>query len=76
MMRAVGCVLMAWALSAPVLAERLTLEEALASVHAPHPDRRVAESELALARADREQAGSRQDFSLFLDGSLNAHLPT
>lgn len=75
-MRAVGCVLIAWALSAPVLAERLTLEEALASVNAPHPDRRVAESELALARADREQAGSRQDFSLFLDGSLRTgHRP-
>lgn len=70
MMRAVACVLLAWVLSAPVWAERLTLEEALASVSAPHPDRRVAESELALARADREQAGSRQDFSLFLDGSL------
>ena len=70
MIRAAACVLLAWVLSAPVWAERLTLEEALASVSAPHPDRRVAESELTLARADRAQAGSRQDFSLFLDGSL------
>lgn len=67
--RALGF-LLAWALSAPALAERLTLEEALAAVAAPHPDRRVAESDLAVARADLEQAASRQDFSLFLDGAL------
>lgn len=64
--------LLACALSAPAAAERLTLDEALASVAAAHPDRRVAESELALAHADREQAASRQDFSLFLDGSLRS----
>ncbi|OZA27276.1 MAG: hypothetical protein B7X91_09045 [Hydrogenophilales bacterium 17-64-11] len=63
-------VLLACALSAAASAERLTLDQALASVAAPHPDRRVAESALALSRADREQAASRQDFSLFLDGSL------
>lgn len=75
-MRAVAWGLLAWALSAPVWAERLTLDEALASVSAAHPDRRVAESELALARADREQAGSRQDFNLFLEGSLRTgHRP-
>ncbi|MGA9163837.1 MAG: TolC family protein [Thiobacillus sp.] len=51
-------------------AEPLTLEEALASVAAPHPDRQMAESELALARADRDEAASRQDFRLFLDGTL------
>ncbi len=75
-MRVIGWVLMAWALSAPVLAEKLTLEDALASVSAAHPDRRIAESELAVARADRDQAGSRQDFNLFLDGSLRTgHRP-
>lgn len=75
-MRAIGWVLMAWTLSAPVLAEKLTLEDALASVSAAHPDRRIAESELAVARADREQAGSRQDFNLYLDGSLRTgHRP-
>ncbi|MBT9590719.1 MAG: TolC family protein [Thiobacillus sp.] len=75
-MRTAACMLLAWALSAPVWAERLTLEAALASVSAPHPDRRVAESELALARADRDQAGSRQDFNLFLEGSLRTgHRP-
>ncbi len=58
------------ALAAPASAAPLTLEEALASVSAPHPDRRVAESELAMARADREQAESRRDFNLYLDGSL------
>lgn len=75
-MRVIGWVLMAWTLSAPVLAEKLTLEDALASVSAAHPDRRIAESELAVARADRDQAGSRQDFNLFLDGSLRTgHRP-
>ncbi|HJX58030.1 MAG TPA: TolC family protein, partial [Thiobacillus sp.] len=70
MRRAAWSALLACALSAAAAAERLTLDEALAAVSAAHPDRRVAESELALSRADREQAASRQDFSLFLDGSL------
>lgn len=58
------------ALPGAVLAERLTLEQALASATAAHPERQIAASELALSRADRELAASRQDFSLFLDGSL------
>lgn len=70
MRRTAWVALLAWALSGTASAEQLTLEEALASVESPHPDRRVAESELALARANREEAGSRQDFSLFLDGNL------
>lgn len=70
MRRATWVALLACALSAPASAEPLTLEEALASVAAPHPDRRIAESDLALARANRDEAASRQDFSLFLDGSL------
>ncbi len=72
MKRAACSALLACALAAPALAERLTLDEALAAVSAAHPDRRVAESELALSRADRDQAASRQDFSLFLDGSLRS----
>ncbi|MDD1633667.1 MAG: TolC family protein, partial [Methylococcaceae bacterium] len=52
------------------MAETLTLEEALATVAAPHPDRQIAESDLALARADRDQVASTQDFRLFLDGTL------
>jgi len=70
-MRAAWSMVLACALSgAATAAERLTLDEALAAVAAAHPDRRMAESDLALSRADRDQAGSRQDFSLFLDGSL------
>lgn len=64
------CLLLVCALSAPALAERLTLDEALASVAAPHPELRIAESDLALARADRDQADSRQGFSLSIDGDL------
>jgi outer membrane protein TolC len=72
-MRRVACsALLVCALSGAAGAAPLTLDEALATVSAAHPDRRVAESELALSRADREQAASRQDFSLFLDGSLRS----
>jgi outer membrane protein TolC len=74
MRRAAWVALLAWTLSAPTSAERLTLDEALASVTAPHPDRRIAESELALARADRQEAASRQDFNLFLEGALRTGL--
>ncbi len=70
MKRAAWSVVLAWALSGAAGAESLTLDEALAAVAAAHPDRRMAESDLALSRADRDQAASRQDFSLFLDGSL------
>ena len=70
MKRVAWSALLACALSTAAVAERLTLDEALAAVSAAHPDRRVAESDLALSRADRDLAASRQDFSLFLDGSL------
>lgn len=55
-----------------VSAEPLTLEEALSAAAAPHPDWRIAEAELEAARADRDQAGSRQDFTLMLDGALRS----
>ncbi len=70
MMRFGYGMLLACALSASALAERLTLDEALASVAAPHPELRIAESDLALARADRDQADSRQGFSLSIEGDL------
>ncbi|WP_324779173.1 TolC family protein [Thiobacillus sedimenti] len=74
-MRRAACVAwLAWMLSMPAFAERLTLEAALATVDAEHPDRRLAESEVALARAGREEAASRQDFNLYLDGSLRTGL--
>ncbi len=48
----------------------LTLSETLATADAGHPDLAIAESDLAASLADRDLAGSRQDFNLFLDGSL------
>lgn len=69
-MREVWVALLAWTWLASASAESLTLEEALATVAAPHPDRLIAESDLALARADRDQMASTQDFRLFLDGAL------
>ncbi len=70
MMRSLVCALLACLLAAPALAQRLSLEEALAAVSAPHPDRRLAESELTIALAERDQELSRTDFALYLDGSL------
>ena len=70
MTRGAWSALLACALSTAAMAERLTLDEALAAVSAAHPDRRIAESELELARADREQAASLRDFNVFLDGAL------
>jgi outer membrane protein TolC len=74
MTRAAWGALLACALSTAAMAERLTLEEALAAASTSHPDRRIAESDLAVARADRQQAESLQDFSLFLDGALRTGL--
>lgn len=70
MTRGAWLALLACVLSGAASGEPLTLEEALASVAAAHPDRRIAESDLALARANRDDAASRTDFSLFLDGAL------
>ncbi|HMA10995.1 MAG TPA: TolC family protein [Steroidobacteraceae bacterium] len=70
MTRGAWSALLACALSTAAMAERLTLDEALSAVSGAHPDRRIAESELALARADREQAASLRDFNVFLDGAL------
>jgi outer membrane protein TolC len=69
-MREVWVALLAWVWMTAASAETLTLDEALATVAAPHPDRRIAESDLAVARADRDQVASIQDFRLYLDGSL------
>jgi outer membrane protein TolC len=72
MRRAAWSALLACALAAPARAERVTLDEALAAASAAHPDRRVAESELGVSRAERDQAASQKDFSLFLDGALRS----
>ena len=69
-MRTAWAVLLAGAWLSVASAEPLTLEAALATVADPHPDRLIAESDLAIARADRDQAASKQDFHLFLDGAL------
>ena len=71
-MREVWVALLACAWMTAASAETLTLDEALATVAAPHPDRRIAESDLAVARADLDQVASLQDFRLYLDGSLAA----
>lgn len=62
--------LLCWPLMTHAADKALTLSEALAAADAPHPDLSIAESDLALSLADRDLAGSRQDFNLFLDGAL------
>ena len=74
MRRSAWSVALAFALTTAAMAEPLTLDEALAAVSADHPDRRMAESDLAMYRADREQAASRQHFNLFLEGALRTGL--
>ena len=49
----------------------LTLAEALAYADAAHPDLALAEGDLAVSLAEREQAASRQDFYPYLDGMLS-----
>lgn len=71
MKRVAWAALLACALS-NAAADQLTLDQALAAASSAHPDRRIAESDLALSRADRDQAESLQDFNLFLDGSLRS----
>ena len=69
-MRRLGLLLLCWPLITLAADKALTLPEALASADAPHPDLSIAESDLAISLADRDQADSRQDFNLFLDGAL------
>ena len=57
-------------LAAQAADKPLTLNEVLAAADAAHPDLTMAESDLTAALAEKDQAASRQDFSLFLDGSL------
>ncbi|HQT00311.1 MAG: hypothetical protein B7Y26_06420 [Hydrogenophilales bacterium 16-64-46] len=70
MKRVLVVALLAGVWTAHTWAAPLTLDEALSAVTSPHPDWRMAEAELAAARADRDEAGSRQDFALYLDSSL------
>ena len=69
-MRGLGILLLCLPLVTLAADKPLTLEEVLATADAPHPDLALAESDLAASLADRDQEDSRQDFNLFLDGSL------
>lgn len=69
-MRRLVLLLLCWPLIAHAADKALTLPEALAAADSPHPDLSIAESDLAISLADRDQAASREDFNLFLDGAL------
>ena len=71
-MKRLGILLLCVPLIAGAADRPLTLDEALATADAPNPDLAIAESDLALSLAERDMADSRQDFNLFLDGSLRS----
>lgn len=54
----------------------LTLEEALATAAAPHPQNRIAAANLAVAQADETLAASRNDLSVSFVGALSSGRPT
>ena len=54
----------------------LTLEQALQAAEAPHPDVQLIEAERALALADQQAVGSRQDVSVALEGRLQRVTPS
>ncbi|MFA5241105.1 MAG: TolC family protein [Sulfuricella sp.] len=58
------------------LAQPLTLEQALASVAAAHPDLRMAEADRAMALAERDLAGARGDWNLNLEAGLRQAKPS
>jgi len=58
------------------LAQPLTLEQALASVAAAHPDLRMAEADRAMALAERDLAGARSDWNLSLEAGLRHAKPS
>ena len=60
----------------PAEAAPLTLEEALATADAPHPQNRIAAAELAMARADETLAASRNDLTVNFSGALRSGRPT
>ena len=60
------------ALNAAESARPLTLEAALASVEAAHPDLLLAQAERDTAVADRDIAAARTDSSLFFEGILRS----
>ncbi|MFH1493233.1 MAG: TolC family protein [Pseudomonadota bacterium] len=60
----------------PALAQPLTLEEALASVAEAHPDLQIGEADRAVALAERDLAGARNDWNLNLEAGLRRAKPT
>lgn len=66
------CLLCVNALNAAESTQPLTLEAALASVEASHPDLQLAQAERDTAIADRDIAASRTDSSLFFEGILRS----
>ena len=53
----------------------LTLEQALKTIDAPHPDLQIAQAERDLARADQASVSARRDLSVSLEGRLQRVKP-
>jgi outer membrane protein TolC len=72
------CTAILFFFSASVLAQSspvLTLEQALKTIDAPHPDLQIAQAERDLARADQASVSARRDLSVSLEGRLQRVKP-
>ena len=76
MLRALSASLLLAAASALAAETPLTLEDALATVDAPHPMMQAAQANLDLALADEKLAGSTNDAMLTAEGILRQGRPT
>lgn len=61
-----------WAPWVPVQAAPLTLDAALATLSAPHPEFRVQQARESLAQAERDLAESLNDFRVTLEASVRS----
>ncbi len=72
----IACLLLLSTLCKPALSGVLTLEAALATAEAAHPDLLIAQSERDSAQADQRIADSQRDASVNFEGILRSGRPT
>lgn len=72
----IACLLLLSTLCKPALSGVLTLEAALATAEAAHPDLLIAQAERDSAQADQRIADSQRDASVNFEGILRSGRPT
>jgi outer membrane protein TolC len=75
-LRLICCLIFFSVVCIPALASTLTLEAALGTAEAAHPDLLLAEAERDSALAEQDIANSRQDTSINLEGILRSGRPS